>query len=523
MNYKILWADDEIDLLKPYILFLESKGFEVHSVNAGSDAVDEILKNKFDLLFLDENMPGMSGLETLMQIKQFKPNLPVIMITKSEEETLMDEAIGSKIADYLIKPLNPNQLLLSIKKIVDKKRLQEEITNLKYQQEFRTLSMQYQEDLNAKEWAEIYQKILYWELEIDQTENKSMAEVLSNQKSEANAQFGRFIEGNYEDWLQKPNGETPILSHLMMRKMVFPLIGAEKTPLFFILVDNLRFDQWMVLEQLIQDYFRVEKAQTYFSILPTATAYARNAIFAGMMPSEIAQKYPQHWVADLGDQEDEEGYNQHEEFFLMEQLKRLKIDAKASYHKIVHQHQGKQLVDNFNKLWNNDLNVVVYNFVDMLSHARTDMAMIKELAPDESAYRSLTASWFVHSPLFDMLKKIYDKNGRVIITTDHGMIRVQHPIKIVGDKSSNTNLRYKHGKNLNFEEASKLVVCKRPDAWFLPKINVSTAYVFTKEDCYLAYPNNYNFYVNHYRNTFQHGGISMEECILPIAYLKAKG
>ena len=521
MTYKILWADDEIDLLKPYILFLESKGYEVYTVNSGADALELVETQKFDILFLDENMPGMSGLEVLLHIKKIRPNLPVIMITKSEEEELMEDAIGSKIADYLIKPLNPNQLLLSVKRIFDKKRLEEGKTNITSQQEFLALSMQYQDHLNAKEWSDIYEKLVYWELEIDTTENKSMAEVLNNQKNEANAHFSKFIENNYEDWLQKPDADTPVLSHLMLRKHVFPKIN-DKSPLYFILIDNLRFDQWKTLDKYIQEYFQLESENNYYSILPTTTAYARNSIFAGMMPSEIAKNYPDKWVYDLGDSEDEEGFNKYEEFYLQEQLKRLKINAKSSYHKIVHQYQGKQLVDNFNKLATNDLNVIVYNFVDMLSHARTDMAMIKELAPDESAYRSLTASWFQHSPLFDLLKKIADKKGRVIITTDHGMIRVQNPIKIVGDRNTNTNLRYKQGKNLNWDNANKMMVCRKPENIFLPKPNVSTTYVFAKEDNLFAYPNNYNQYVNHYRNTFQHGGISLEECIIPVIYYTGK-
>jgi len=521
MTNKILWADDEIDLLTPYIIFLEGKGYEVTAVNSGADAMELVIKQKFDVLFLDENMPGMSGLEVLIAIKQIRPNLPVIMITKSEEEELMEDAIGSKIADYLIKPLNPNQLLLSVKRIFDKKRLEEEKTNLSYQQEFRELSIRYQDHLNAEEWADIYKKLTYWELEIDNTENKSMAEVLTNQKSEANVHFGKFIERNYENWLQKPDSNTPILSHLMMRKFAFPLIN-DKSPLFFILIDNLRYDQWKILEPFIQEYFQIESEKTYFSILPTTTAYARNSIFAGMMPTEIQKNFGDKWVNDLGDSEDEEGFNQHEEFYLQEQVKRLKINAKTSYHKIIHQFQGKQLVDNFNKLLTNDLNVIVYNFVDMLSHARTDMAMIKELAPDESAYRSLTASWFQHSPLFDLLKRIASKKGRVIITTDHGMIRVQNPIKIVGDRQTNTNLRYKQGKNLNWDASNKMMVVRKPENIYLPKPNVSTAYVFAKEDGMFAYPNNYNHYVNHYRNTFQHGGISLEECIIPVVYLTGK-
>jgi CheY-like chemotaxis protein len=523
MQYSILWADDEIDLLKPYIMFLTQKGYEVTPVNSGADALEEVEKKKFDVVFLDENMPGMTGLEVLPKIKQLKPNLPVVMITKSEEEYIMEEAIGSKIADYLIKPLNPNQILLSVKKILDKKRLEEEKTNLSYQQEFRQLAMQYQDRIDHAEWAEIYKKLLFWELEIDRTENKSMAEVMNMQKAEANANFSRFISENYEDWLNDPKANKPILSHQLMRKKVFPLL-KEDSPLFFVLIDNLRFDQWKILEGLIQDYFSVEEEAVYYSILPTTTAYARNAIFSGLMPAEIEKQYPKHWVQDIGDSEDEEGFNQHEEFFFQEQLRksRMPFAVKSSYHKIIHNNQGKNLVDNFSKLAQNHLNIVVYNFVDMLSHARTDMAMIKELAPDESGYRSLTASWFSHSPLFDLLKKISEKKGRLIITTDHGMIRVQNPTKIVGDRSVNTNLRYKQGRNLNWDDDDHVLVCRKPERFFLPKVNVSTTYVFTMDDYFFAYPNNYNHYVSHYRNTFQHGGISLEECIIPFVYLTAK-
>lgn len=521
MQYQILWADDEIDLLKPYIMFLQSKGYDVTPVNSGADALEEVEKGKFDVVFLDENMPGMTGLEVLPQIKQMKPNLPVIMITKSEEEHIMEEAIGSKIADYLIKPLNPKQILLSVKKILDKKRLEEEKTNISYQQEFRQLAMQYQDRMNHEEWADIYKKLLFWELEIDRTENKSMAEVLNMQKSEANSNFSRFIEENYEDWLNDPRADKPLMSHQLMRKKVFPLVN-ESSPLFFLLIDNLRYDQWKILEGLIQDYFTVEEEISYYSILPTTTAYARNAIFSGMMPSEIEKQYPKHWVQDLGDSEDEEGFNQHEEFFLQEQIRKSRISCKTSYNKVIHNNQGKSLVDNFNRLMQNNLNVIVYNFVDMLSHARTDMAMIKELAPDESGYRSITASWFTHSPLFDLVKKISEKKGRLIITTDHGMIRVQNPVKIVGDRSVNTNLRYKQGKNLNWDSDDHVLICRKPERFFLPKINVSTTYVFTMEDYFFAYPNNYNHYVSHYRNTFQHGGVSLEECIIPFVYLTAK-
>jgi CheY-like chemotaxis protein len=515
-RYNILWADDEIDLLKPYIMFLSGKGYDVTAVNNGSDAIEKCAETNYDLVFLDENMPGMSGLEALSQIKTTRPNLPVVMVTKSEEEHIMEDAIGSKISDYLIKPLNPNQLLLSIKKILENRRLVTEKTNLSYQQDFRNISMAYNERIDHEEWMEIYKKLVFWELEIDNTETRSMGEVIDMQKDEANSNFAKFILESYEGWLNENKDEAPLMSHQLMKEKVFPMIKKD-SPLFFIVIDNLRYDQWKIIQPIIEEYFVVEEESSYFSILPTTTAYCRNSIFSGMLPSEMAKQYPNLWVSD----EDEEGKNNFEDEFLNIQLQRNRLDIKHSYNKIITTAQGKDLLDKFQNLMNNQLNVIVYNFVDMLSHARTDTAMIRELAPDESAYRSLTNSWFLHSPLLDMLKKIAEKKGRVIITTDHGTIRVKRPFKIIGDRSVNTNLRYKQGKNLGFDE-DDVFVARKPERFFLPKPNVSTAYVFTIQDYFFAYPNNYNYYVNYYKDTFQHGGVSLEEMIVPIVTLRTK-
>jgi CheY-like chemotaxis protein len=519
-RYSILWADDEIDLLKPYILFLEGKGYDVTPVPSGADALDLVEKQNFDLIFLDEMMAGMTGLDTLAQIKVIKPSIPVVMITKSEEEHIMEDAIGSKIADYLIKPINPKQILLSAKKILDNKRLVSEKTNLNYMQDFRNITMQYNDHINFEEWADIYKKLVYWELELDKSVDNSMDEVFNMQKSEANNKFCRFIEENYASWMSDPNAERPLLSHNLLRKKVFPLL-EDNSPLFFILIDNFRLDQWKLMQELISDLFVIEEDDTYYSILPTATSYARNAIFSGLTPYDMAKQHPDLWVNDEGD--NEEGLNKNEDEFLRRQLKKMNKNTKFSYHKILNNNQGKSLVDNFNNLLKDDLIVVVYNFVDMLSHARTDMNMIKELAPDEAAYRSITRSWIEHSPMLDLLKSIASKNGRLVITTDHGMVKVKNPKRIVGDRNVNTNLRYKQGKNLNLDDKNDHVLeVRRPEQFKLPSPNVSTAYFFTTSDYFFAYPNNYNHYVSHYKDTFQHGGISLEEIIVPVAYLKAK-
>ncbi len=511
----ILWADDEIDLLKPHILFLNEKGYQVKTVTNGTDALDLVKSEFFDLIFLDENMPGLTGLETLAEIKNFNSDIPVVLITKNEEEYLMEDAIGSKIADYLIKPVNPKQILLTIKKILDNKRLVTEKTTSAYQQEFRNLGLLMNEVRTIQEWTEAYRKLIFWELELEKLEDAGMHEILTLQKSEANAMFSKFVEKNYLGWLQKPD-TAPLLSHNLLRKKVFPNLSTS-VPTFFILIDNLRFDQWKIISPIINEYFRMEEEEVYVSILPTATQYARNAIFSGMLPSEMEKRFPKLWKND----EEEGGKNLHEEEFLKDNLQRSRKDVKSSYHKITNNEQGKDLVDNVHHLFNNSLNVIVYNFVDMLSHARTEMEMIRELAPDEAAYRSLTYSWFEHSPLLEVLKKIAQKQSKLIITTDHGTIRVKSPSKVIGDRSVNSNLRYKQGRNLNFISKDVLEI-KNPGDAFLPKVNMSQSYIFAKEDFYFVYQNNYNHFANFFANTFQHGGISLEEMLIPVVTFSSK-
>lgn len=513
---KILWADDEINLLKPHVLFLNEKGYNVTTFTNGNDALDAFGKEYFDLVFLDENMPGMTGLETLTAIKNVRNDVPVVLITKSEEENLMEDAIGSKIDDYLIKPVNPKQILLTIKKIIDNKRLVNEKTSSAYQQDFRRLGMTLNDKLNFEEWVDVYKKLVFWELELEKLEDPQMHEILTMQKSEANMQFSKYVEANYLDWINEKE-KAPMFSHELMKKKVFPLI-SENTPTFFILIDNLRYDQWKVIHPLISEYFRMDEEDTYSSILPTATQYARNAIFSGLLPLEMEKRFPSLWQND----DDEGGKNLHEAAFLEDQIKRsLRKDCKFSYHKILTYEQGKELNEQVNNLMKNDLNAIVFNFVDMLSHARTDMQMIRELANDDAAYRSLTLSWFEHSPLLDLLKKISQKRVRLVITTDHGTIRVKNPSKVIGDRSTNTNLRYKQGKNLNFNPKEVFLI-KNPHEAHLPKINISSNYIFAKEDQYFVYQNNYNQFVNYYNETFQHGGISLEEMVIPFVTYTSK-
>jgi CheY-like chemotaxis protein len=512
----ILWTDDEIDLLRPHIIFLREKGYEVDTASNGSDALELVRQNYYDIIFLDENMPGLSGLETLSRIKTISPNVKVIMITKNEEESIMDEAIGSKIADYLIKPVNPNQILLSLKKNVEKQRLITRQTTSVYQNEFMQIGARLGNRLNPDEWIDLYRTLVYWELELGSSDDKAMDEVLVLQKSEANQAFFRFIKENYLKWFGKPLGERPLLSTDIFRQKVFPLLNDAKK-VFVLVIDNLRYDQWRILSRIISENFITDEELIYYSILPTATMYARNAMFAGLLPSEIEKLYPSLWEDD----DNEGNKNQHEEELLQKQMIRLGRKEKLYFDKVSNLKSPRKLTDTVRNVLESDLSVMVFNFVDMISHARTEMDMIKELASNEKAYRSLTLSWFNHSSLHDLLKILAGNNIQVVITTDHGSIRVDNPVKIIGDRETNTNLRYKLGRNLNYKTKQVFEVINPRDA-YLPSRNVSTTYIFAQNKDFFVYPNNYNYYANYFENTFQHGGISLEEILIPVVTLSPK-
>ncbi|MGM0636502.1 MAG: response regulator [Bacteroidota bacterium] len=513
----VLWVDDEIDLLKPHILFLEKKDYEVTTCQSGTEAIEEIQERAFDIVFLDENMPGLTGLETLNEIKAIKENLPVVMITKSEEESIMEDAIGSKIADYLIKPVNPNQILLSLKKNLDHSRLITEKTTSNYQQEFRKIAMDMSAINSYDGWADIYKKLIYWELELDDVEDTGMLEILASQKEEANNEFFKFIEKNYQNWFNANKEDSPILSHTIFKEKLFPEV-TQKQPTLMVVVDNLRYDQFRLFEKIINSYYKKKDETSFYSILPTATQYARNAMFSGLMPADMEKLLPDLWKNDI----DEGGKNLHEEEFFQSQLKRLGLtDLKTQYHKITSLSKGKKLAENFRSQKENDLTVVVYNFVDMLSHAKTEMEVIKELAGDDKSYRSLTESWFKNSPLLDMIIQAKHMNFKLIITTDHGTINVKTPTKVIGDKNTSLNLRYKTGKSLTYNEKD-VFAAKNPKSIHLPSINMSSSFIFAKGDYFLAYPNNYNYYANYFKNTFQHGGISLEEMIIPFGVFEPR-
>ncbi len=514
---KILWADDEIDLLKPHILFLQGKGYEVVAVNNGDAAIDQARAQYFDIIFLDEQMPGISGIDALSEIKSFKPDIPVILITKSEEENIMEAAIGAKISDYLIKPVNPNQILLTLKKNLKHKELISQNTTSKYQAEFSKLGIEIMNADSHDAWIDVYRKIVYWELELEVSGGDvNLNEILQMQKREANNSFARFVKKNYLQWFSESTIDRPLLSQSVVKQKLIPHIKESKQTCF-IVIDNLRYDQWVSLRPELQDFFNITDDSLYYSILPTVTQYARNSLFAGLMPLAIENIYPNLWLND----EDEGLKNKYEEDLFTSQLKRLGINEKVFFEKVTAISAGKKLPDKIQQILSHKISIIVYNFVDNLSHARTEMDMIKELAADEKAYRSLTLSWFKHSPLLEVMKELSAKGVRVVLTTDHGSIKVTDPVKVVGDKNITSNLRYKQGKTLQYNPKEVFEI-KNPKLAQLPACHLSSTYVFTMGNDFFAYPNNYNHYVKYYKDTLQHGGVSLEEMIIPIVTLEPK-
>jgi len=515
---KILWVDDEIDLLRAHLKLLENKGYVVETATNGEDAIEIVRKGSIDLVLLDEMMPGIGGLKTLSAIKALDAALPVVMITKNEAESLMEEAIGSKITDYLLKPINPTQVLMACKKILAGRKIAGEHLSRDYVQEFQQISRELLGPIDYKGWIDIYAKLTAWDIDLDEHPDLGLRQTLLDQRREVNAEFAKYVEKNYRSWLQS-DSNRPNLSTDIVRQYIVPELKGKRSVFFFV-IDCLRLDQWLIMERMLSDFYSMER-NYYYSILPTATPYSRNAIFSGLFPADLERRFPEIWKSG---EDDESSRNRHEHQLLDDLLSRSGITLKpdSKYVKILDTEFGRQIENNIASYVNSKLTAIVVNFIDMLAHGRSDSPLLKEIAPDESAYRTLTGSWFQHSALFGMLKTLSrQKNVVIYLTTDHGSVRCMRGSKVVGDREASTNLRYKYGRNLRVNDREAVYV-KNPEDFRLPRGSVTTTYVMAKEDYYFVYPTDYHKYLNQYRDSFQHGGISLEEMILPIVKLEPK-
>jgi len=514
---KILWVDDEIELLRSHIIFLEERGYMVEKVTNADDAIALISQQNFDMVLLDEMMPGKDGLTALGEIKESHPFLPVVMVTKSEEESLMEDAIGSKIDDYLTKPVNPSQVLLTCKRILESKKITAERISRDYISEFNEISQSLLGPLDWRDWIKIQTRLSEWEVETDQHRDLGLKQTLRDQERECNVEFAKFVEKNYPLWLHN-HEDPPIFSSNLVEKYLAPLL-RENQKVVFLVIDNLRMDQWFTIEPLLYPYFNIKK-DFYFSILPTATPFSRNAIFSGLFPSEIEERHPELWKQ--GD-DDDRSLNRFEHQLLDLKLKDLGIDLRpaSKYVKIIDIKEARNTVNKIASYSNIPLLAIVVNFVDILAHSRSESEVLREITPDESAYRSLTKSWFEHSYIFQIIKELARRNNTVIITTDHGSIRGMRGAKVKGDRETSKNLRYKFGRNVKADPKQAIIV-KDPAVYKLPSRGINSNYLIAKEDYYFVYPTNYHYYLNHYRDSLQHGGVSMEEMILPVVTLEPK-
>ncbi len=517
MQEQILWVDDEIDLLKAYIILLQEKGYKVHTANNGDSAIEILSEENIDIIFLDENMPGKTGLETLTEIKLINNNVPVVMITKNEEEELMDDAIGSNISDYLIKPISPKQISLVLKKHLTKSNLVYKKMLSNFHSEFNKITINLLSANSLEEFIDIYKRLVFWELEIDNLKDDSLIEIYNNQKKEANKSFSRFIEKNYIDLLDYSDDKSVRMSHNILEKNLLPSLEKEKIVL--IVIDNLRYGQWKILEKYISEYYNTIKDEPFLSILPTSTQYARNALFAGLMPLSISKKYPNLWIDENDNSHSSKNEYEHE--LIKKFLERKNKTISTSYHKILNVDFGKRIEENINKIVASDLSILVYNFIDMLSHSKTDSNIVKELADNDAAYRSLTESWFKHSNLFNVIKKLVKKKIKIMLTTDHGSIDIKNPVKIISTKEASTNLRYKLGKTIDFKKKEAFAI-QNPEEIYIPKQSIREEMIFARSNDFFVYQKDFHKYANYYKNTYQHGGVSMEEMIIPFVVLSPK-
>ena len=512
----ILWVDDEIHHLKPHILFLEDKGYTLSQVANGQDAIALSEQNDYDLILLDQSMPGMDGLETLSEIKKIRSSMPVIMITKTEDEWLMDEAITGQVEQFLIKPVNPSQIFMACKQTLEQIKLREQKATSDYLKEFQEIDRRLRDDLSADDWWKLYDRLVDWQIKFDKYKDTGLGSILEEQIQTCNREFSHFIESNYENWMKTNN--HPTLSPDIVSKYVQPILERNKK-VCLLVVDCMRHDHFKAMMDLLEPFFNID-IDYKFSLLPTATPYSRNAIFSGLYPDEMVKKYPQQ-ARDM--EKHASSLNQHEKQFLIDQLKKYGLGNKrVHYHKIWAVEEGKKFQNRIKDYIQQDVLALVVNFVDILAHKSSQMDVLKEMVPDESGYRTAVRSWLEHSWLLQVLKKLSENNFTVIMTSDHGSIRVQHDVMVSADREASSGVRYKFGRNLNTKEKNALVI-KEPEKYRLPSFGPQPSYIVAKDDIYFVYPNQAHKYQAKFKNSFQHGGISMEEMMVPVAIMKGRG
>jgi CheY-like chemotaxis protein len=512
----IMWVDDEIDLLKSHIVFLEEKGYSVRSVSNGEDAVDLIQKEPFDLVLLDQMMPGMDGLTTFVRIKDALPAMPVVMITKMEEEELIDEALRKRIDDFLLKPVNPVQILSAVRRILERREIRQRELSREYVEDFNSIEGVRSQTQGPREWIDIHTRLSQWDVMLDQFPDAGLMQSHLDQRRQCNVEFCMFIEKSYRKWVS--GEDRPLLSVDVVSDFVAPYLSSNKR-VYFIVVDCLRLDQWLTIEPMLEPYFSI-KRDYYYSILPTATPYSRNSIFGGLFPSELATTYPEFWN-ETGS--DETGKNRFEKQLLERQIRKmgLKVNPSVKYIKVYSPDEAVQARKQIPTLQAIPLVALVFNFVDIVAHSRSESRVLQEMLPNESAYRSFTASWFMHSPLYDILKAISLQDAVAVVTTDHGSVLSRRSAVALGDRETSTNVRYKFGTNLNCDPRYAVQV-RNPAEFKLPGGGINKNYIIAKEDYYFVYPTNFHEYERQYKDSFQHGGISMEEMILPCVTMTPK-
>jgi hypothetical protein len=450
-------------------------------------------------------------LTTLEEIKDIEPHLPVVMVTKSEEESLMEDAIGSKIDDYLVKPVNPSQILLVIKRLLDSKKIISSSSMRRYVQEINKFNQQLYGPMQPEDWHTAARLIAEWNLEMDESTDEGLKQTHEGTKKEWNNEFTKYILNSYQKWLH--TDKRPRLSPDVTAEFVVPPLKQKKKTLF-VVVDCMRLDQWMLIEPLVAEFCNVQR-DYYFAILPTATPFARNSLYAGLFPDDINKAYP-----DLYATMDEGSLNRDEDRLFSDNLARngLRFENQMKYVKVYDNSEGEALAKRASDFFESPAVTFVFNFLDILTHGRSSNVILKEIAGTEAAFRTLMRSWFVHSPLYTILQTFIQRGFHIVVTSDHGSVLCRQGTMAHGRRSTSTNLRYKYGDNLNSDPKDSLLI-KKPDQWRLPKFTLATTYIIAKDDYYFVYPNNYNEMVRQFQNSFQHGGISLEEMVVPIATL----